>query len=701
MKFPRSLSIRAGLVLLALLAVLPALALQLYDGITHRRHLVADATMNVRRAAAAVAQTQSRITDGTRMLLRTLADMPEVRRLNTTACNALFASLLRQNPIYLNILATNRQGDIVASGLPSGQVNLADRKHFREAMGADGFAAGEYIVSRTGYDPAFPFALPIRDPDGKVAGVLIAAIKLSSYDTTFDRLLLPPGSMLGITDHAGLRLYYRPKTATNPLGAPIKNDVWKAISRGGEEGVFLLAGSDGKPRYYAYHKLSLGPGQPPYMAFVVGLPEATVLGPARKSLVANLLFLTAAAGLAVCVAWFVGGAVIARRLDRIAATADRIGQGDLTVRTGVPHGDSGIGKVARTMDAMAGLLAEHDAARNEALAALRQSQERMAHIAASMADWIWETDAEGRYIYVSPKITEALGYTPEAMLGRMVYDFLTPDTVEETRERIRWLKAGQEPLRDCITWRLTRDGERRCIMTNGVPWKDETGRFRGYRGVDKDVTEQVRAEQSLRDSLAEKDILLKEIHHRVKNNLQIISGLLYLQEERVRDPAALESFRESRNRIASMALVHEELYRSSNLSHIRLDAYIRDLIPRLFGPAEEAERPACDAALAPVDVPIETAVPAGLIINELLTNAYKHAFRGRPDGRLRISLEEQDNAVTLRIGDNGPGLPPDFDATAEGTLGIQLVSNLTRQLRGTLDAANDDQGAVFTLRFHR
>ena len=700
MKTRWTLSIRGGLVLLALLAVLPALVLQLYDGVMQRRHLVADATMEAQRAATSMAQTQARITDGTRQLLTTLAAMPEVRRLDHDACDALFASLLRENPLYVNILLTDRHADIVASALPYGQVNLADRKHFQSAMTSGRFSAGEYIVSRTSFDPAFPFALPVRDEAGDIVGVLIAAVRLASYDAAFDQLLLPPGSMLGIGDAKGVRLYYRPQTSTNPLGKTIKHDVWDAVGHGGATGTFLLTGSDGHKRFFAYHKLSLVAGDAPYMTLVVGLPQSLVLAPARRALATNLLFLTVAAALALGVAWIFGGGVIARRLERVAQTADRIGRGELTARTGLPHGETGFGKVAKTLDGMAELLAAHDTARENALAALRRNQERMAHIAASMADWIWETDADDRYVSVSSRVRDALGYEPEALLGKSLLDFLAPDEDNTARAAFLSAKARHEPVRDLLNWRVAKDGSRRCISTSGVPWHDDAGVFQGYRGVDKDVTQRILAERELHDSLAEKDILLKEIHHRVKNNLQIISGLLYLQEEQVRDPAALECFRESRSRIASMALVHEELYRSTTLASIRLDDYILELLPRLFGHNDSTPRLSFDCRLDPVSVSIEKAVPTGLTLNELFTNAYKHAFRMRPTGLLGVELHEEAEHIRIVVRDDGPGLPAGFDPEACDTLGMKLVRNLVQQLGGTLTAANDN-GAVFTLHVPR
>ena len=693
------LSIRGGLVLLTLLAVLPALCLQVYDGASQRRHLVADATQDAQRAAASLAQVQESITDSTKLLLTTLALMPQVRHQEVAACNALFATMLKQHPPYMNILAVDRSGDIFASGLPFAANNLSDRKHIKEALTTAAFTPGSYIVSRVTFEPAFPFAFPFRDDTGAIAGLLLATIKLSPYDALFDKLNLPEGARLSITDYKGIRLHIRPQTDALPLGQPARQEVWQAVQAGGDSGVVLIPGVDGQPRYMSYAKVRLAPQDPPYMIIIVSLPEAAVMALARKALIQNIVLLAGVAGLALWVAWFVGGAVIAHRLDRIAATADRIGQGDFSARTAVPYGNSGIGKVAKTLDAMAGLLTRHDAARERALAALRQSQERMAHITSTMADWIWEIDEKDRFSHSSDRVRH-LGYEPDELRGKTPYEFMLPEEAARTRAIFEAAKAKREPLCSMEYWFVTKDGRKRCQRASGVPWHDETGAYRGYRGVSKDVTERVQAEREILESLRDKEILLKEIHHRVKNNLQIISGLLYLQEEQVDDPQALEAFRESRHRIASMALVHEKLYRSPNLSRVCLGEYVRDLLPRLFGDTDAPPRIARDLHLGDVRVPIEQAVPTGLIINELLTNAYKHGFAGRTSGRLTISVGEADGTIEIVIRDDGPGMPDGLDLAHTASLGMQLISNLTRQLRGEITVRNDG-GAVFTLRFPR
>ncbi len=212
------------------------------------------------------------------------------------------------------------------------------------------------------------------------------------------------------------------------------------------------------------------------------------------------------------------------------------------------------------------------------------------------------------------------------------------------------------------------------------------------------IHERDQREQRLRASLGEKESLLREVHHRVKNNLQIISSLLSLQSKKVIEDWAMELFTESRDRIAAMALVHEELYGSGDFSRISLRKYLEKIVPRLANPAGKADGPLCTLRLEEVELPIEKAVPFGLIVNELVTNAVKHGLKAPPHGELLVEARVDGNSLTLTVADNGPGLPPGFDPAGTGTLGMQLVLGLVRQIRGTFEARNA-RGAVFELKF--
>jgi two-component sensor histidine kinase len=198
----------------------------------------------------------------------------------------------------------------------------------------------------------------------------------------------------------------------------------------------------------------------------------------------------------------------------------------------------------------------------------------------------------------------------------------------------------------------------------------------------KDITERKRAEDKIKESLREKEVLLKEIHHRVKNNLQIISSLLNLQAGHVTDEGLLATFRESQNRIKAMSLVHESLYKSDDLSRINFAEYIRTLVRRSFYTyGVSAGNISLEENIAEVYLDIDTSITVALIINELVSNTVKHAFPGGKTGKLKIDFGiENGGMYLLKVSDNGVGLPKGFDPEEEESLGIGLVNALVKQL---------------------
>jgi PAS domain S-box-containing protein len=208
------------------------------------------------------------------------------------------------------------------------------------------------------------------------------------------------------------------------------------------------------------------------------------------------------------------------------------------------------------------------------------------------------------------------------------------------------------------------------------------------------------AERRIAESLKEKEVLLREIHHRVKNNMQIISSLLRLQERSISDPALREPLRISQNRIRSMALVHEGLYRSNDLSHIDFSHYIRSLTTHLFSLHRiEPGKVDMQVTVGDIRLDITRAVPCGLLVNELVTNALKHAFPDHRSGRIQVSMEQGKNqSLLLTVADDGVGFPSDLDFRKTESLGMQLVNDLTRQLDGKVRLIRDN-GSEFRITF--
>ncbi|MCP4608052.1 MAG: PAS domain S-box protein, partial [Planctomycetes bacterium] len=291
-------------------------------------------------------------------------------------------------------------------------------------------------------------------------------------------------------------------------------------------------------------------------------------------------------------------------------------------------------------------------------------------------------------------------------------------------------------IRHAIEW----PDERRVLLSiNAAPLSDELGQISGMVAAVEDVTEQVRAEEELRKhrdhleklvaerttalieaneqlqqslierrqaeqqiktSLEEKEVLLKEIHHRVKNNLQVISSLLSLQAGYIKDEKALVMFHESRHRVKSMALVHERLYRSPDLARIDFAEYIRDLTTYLFRAyGVNSRQTKLKIKVADVTLGIDTAIPCGSIINELVSNSLKYAFPTGQPGQISIDLQLlADRRFALLVSDNGIGFPEELDFRKTKSLGLRLVNTLVRQLNGTIELKHD-AGTKFKIMF--
>ena len=215
----------------------------------------------------------------------------------------------------------------------------------------------------------------------------------------------------------------------------------------------------------------------------------------------------------------------------------------------------------------------------------------------------------------------------------------------------------------------------------------------------QDITDRNNAENQLKSSLKDKDMLLREIHHRVKNNLQIISSLLNLQSRYIEDEDALDVFTESQNRVRSMAIIHEKLYKSESMSKIDFGEYISDLTKSLFyNYRVDPSRIILKKKIEKIFFDVDTAIPCGLIINELLTNCLKHAFPDDRRGLIDIKLRNNGDSYVLNISDDGVGFPGDVNFRDTESLGMQLVNNLVKQIDGTIEL-NCKTGTNFKIEF--
>lgn len=323
---------------------------------------------------------------------------------------------------------------------------------------------------------------------------------------------------------------------------------------------------------------------------------------------------------------------------------------------------------------------------------LRDSEEKFRLLLDSTGEGIYGLDMDGNCTFCNKSALWLLGYKfHEELLGKNMHWAIhhhrhneeNPFPIEECRIFQALHHHSGTHVDDEVLWRA--DGTSFPAEYWAYP-QHQGGKQIGAVVTFYDITERKEAEYQIKQNLKEKEMLLREIHHRVKNNMAVISSLLGLQADATADISAKEMLEESQQRIKSMALVHEKLYRSKNIANIDFHDYVSTIVMELSSAyAHEGRSVETEVTADDVILDVDTAIPCGLILNELVTNAFKYAFKSKGEGRIDVSFtHDADNSCILSVKDNGVGLPPGFDHSKSNTLGLQIVSALTKQLRGAM-----------------
>lgn len=335
---------------------------------------------------------------------------------------------------------------------------------------------------------------------------------------------------------------------------------------------------------------------------------------------------------------------------------------------------------------------------------LRESEEKYRNIVETANEGISIVDAEFRVTYINKRIEDMFGYSSEEVIGKLMWGFISGDSGDFIKQI---LKKGLNSINESI--------EIKCMRKDGLPfWAhvnakslfDKEGRFMGVITMLTDINKRKEAEEALASiEIARK----KEIHHRIKNNLQVISSLLDLQADKIKHKKnitkseVLEAFKESQDRAISMALIHEELHKGGEIDTLNFSHYIEELADNLL----QTYRLRNESVILDADIEediffdMDTAVPLGIIINELLSNSLKYAFPDRHNGEIRIKLHREECSSTtfvLIVSDNGIGIPDNLIIDDLDSLGLQLVTTLVKQLDGKLELKRD-KGTEFSIKF--
>lgn len=412
-------SIPKKLLLLLLIICMTAAGIIVVSGLAHRDHVIREAKYKTLLLVQSIAAQQEQIVLGARQMLSTLAQLPQVQKLDPEACNELFREIVSRHPNFTTILGVAPDGNVVASSVPFVPgVNLLDRKHFQDAVRTRDFSAGEYIIGRVTKVPSLSYSFPVLDADHGLVGVIIGSFRLDAYADFVKNANLPGGSVVTIFDCKGTRLYRLPDDG-NLIGKPVGAESFKLMSGALDQGEYERTGDDGTLRLFAFKRLSLAEGERPYMYVGAGIPKDNVAGGAIREMLDNLSILGFSCMAVGVLGFLLFKYVFARPIKRLVETTQQVGKGELGIRTGLPHTPDELGWLAESFDEMAELLEERSNQRRQAEEALRLSEEKFrALFRSSPGALVFASIDEGRVLDVNEGCCRLFGYSREEMIGK-------------------------------------------------------------------------------------------------------------------------------------------------------------------------------------------------------------------------------------------------------------------------------------------
>lgn len=338
--------------------------------------------------------------------------------------------------------------------------------------------------------------------------------------------------------------------------------------------------------------------------------------------------------------------------------------------------------------------------------ALQESEARLQDIIDNASAIIYLKDLQGRYILINHRFQILFNVVRRDVLGKTDLEIFPEDLANMLWEND--LQVFTEELSKEFEESISQGAEAKTFLSIKFPLHNAKGHIYAVCGISTDISDRKKSEQLIATSLQEKEVLLKEIHHRVKNNMHVISNLLDLQSQYIDDASIISLFNDSQYRINTMALIHEQLYQSPSLGAISFDLYLENLVHNLF--SSYNCYPGCvqlQLDLEPVTLNIETAMPCGLIVNELVSNSLKYAFPQKRQGILSLHFyihpesqkQDKKRRFVLVVGDNGTGIRDDINWQSTNSLGLRLVRMLTRQLEGVVEL-DREEGTRFRITFN-
>ena len=522
-KILTSWSIRRKLLLLIIAVFLPGAGVIVHNGLEDRRRDLEDAKREAILLVESLSAQQEKIAVGTKQMLSTLAQLPQVQSLDTEACNELFGELIDQNPMYSAVGASTPDGNMFANARPfePGRLNISEQKHVRDTIKSFDFSAGEYMVGRLTNVPAIYYGYPVLDEAGRLIAIVTAGFKLTEYDSFIKKANLPADSSVLILDHQGVRLYRFPENNASPLGKPPKTGFDQIADL--DEGTYERNSDNGIYHLFAFKRLRLSENSSPYLSIAAGIPKDKILQKANMAMLHSLLFLGTAALIAVSLAWIFGNIVLIKPINHLVAATQRFGSGEMDARTGLPHTHDELGKLAQSFDDMASLLEQRNLERKKAGEELMRVYRQNQLILNAAGEGIIGLDEKGIITFANPAARETLGYEEEELIGKDLHLTIhrcSPDgTPHPPAECPTWLclRSGiSNRGQDQVLWR--KEGTSFPAAYSSTPIMED-GRVVGAVVTFRDISARKTAEEALRRS-----------EHFVRQVIESTPNLLYIYD---------------------------------------------------------------------------------------------------------------------------------------------------------------------------
>jgi signal transduction histidine kinase len=649
MRFPAFTSIRASLICLVLVAILPALCIMLFTGYSLRESTIHSAQSSALRQIQVMAAHHEQVVANARLMLATLARAREVQQLDPLGSQLLLEEMLAANPAYVALALADTTGRIVAVSPTESLAGVESEPYIMQAIQTGRFAMGHYRLLEPTRHVVMEFAQPVTDRDGTTRGVLVASFDLAYFGRVFSDFHLPAGSIFTLTDPDGVRLTRFPETEKYTWVSDLPRMI-ERMSGPEEEGTFLERGVDGVRRLYGFKRLHFPDTPLQGLMIRLGQPESQALSAARRAMVWNFLSLVLAAALALSAAWFVGEHTILRRLERLMAATERLGKGDLGTRTGIDHAEGELGRLAAAFDRMAASLEGHDHDR-------RRAEEECC---------LLNTELEERV------------FTRTAELARANAD----------------LQSAMENLRQA---------QGQLVMS------EKLAALGGLvAGVAHEINTPVGVALSATSTMAEKNRILTDLFGRGEMKRSDLSE--YLESTREGLEMGLINLNRASDLIRSFKLVAADQISESRRSfNVReyVGQVLLSLRPKLKKTSHRVEV-VCDE-----DLVIESFPGAfSQILTNFIVNTLTHAYDEGQSGQIRIEISRGDGILNMTYSDDGRGMPPEVQdkifepffttARAKGStgLGLHIVFNtVTRTLGGTVTCCSaPGHGTTFQVR---